>query len=80
MLFVVALAIGLVTWSSALQQVGNRPTTLTTNSTANTSPVIAVSDRSEADRTTKRVSGPQSEKDAEAEAKAAYIRQHLFLY
>jgi|ERR1035441_461323 DNA-directed RNA polymerase subunit RPC12/RpoP len=74
-LFVIALTIGLVTWSSALQQVAKSSLTLATNSVAATSPTGAVSQPSAAADTAK-----QSQADMDASAKAAYIQQHLVLY
>jgi hypothetical protein len=83
-LFIVALAIGVATWTGALdkvrQQVAEHSSTLTTNAVSNTFPAVAVSEPQAADETTKQVAAQQSQENAEVKAKAAYIQQHLVLY
>jgi DNA-directed RNA polymerase subunit RPC12/RpoP len=79
-LFVIALAFGIATWSSTLQQIAKHSSDLATNSVAAPVPAVAVSQLPAAGETPPPVAVQQSQEDADAKAKAAYIQQHLILY
>lgn len=79
-LFLIALAIGVATWSGALQQIAKQSASLTTNSVASTAASVTALQSSTTNETTNEVSIQQSQADADEQAKTNYIQQHLVLY